>query len=715
MIRTVSGLVVCETDPPSPSDRTQLVLDPSTGGTRIVHWGVPLGDADLARLTSASVRPIAHGSLDVDARPSILAEAGSGYMGEPGLRGRRADGSAWAPRFGPGALELREIDRAVTISAVDEVAGLRSTVDVHVMERTFRLRVGVTNLGPSDYEVDQLLTTVEVPRGVGELAHLVGRWTHEFQVERRGFGLGAIVLDQHRGRTSHDRVPALFAGTLGFNENSGDVWAAVLGWSGSSHCRAEHLTDGSRVLQLGVASESGESRLGAGETLHSPWTELGHSTRGLNGISQGLHASIRAEAHHPGIDRPRPVLLNTWEAVYFRHDLSTLRRLADLGAEVGVERFVLDDGWFHGRRHDRAGLGDWWVDATVWPDGLAPLIDHVLGLGMEFGIWVEPEMVNPDSELYRAHPEWALVPDGYEPVVGRHQLVLDLTNPDAYAHVLGHLDALLRDHDVAYVKWDMNRDLVHESGADGRPAGRAQTLAMYALIDELRVRHPGVEIESCSSGGGRADFEMLRRTERLWTSDSNDALQRQRIQRGASMLFPPEVLGAHIGPPRAHTSHRQHTLAFRAATAFFGHLGLEWNLLDMTDDDRAALSGIIAAHKDHRRLLHGGHTWRCDGDDEAVVAHAVVSSDRRTAVLSYAVLDLTTDLYAPPLRISGLDDDIDYRIGLVELGAAPTGPTKQPMAWPASPVLSGRHLRVVGLEMPLLHPESAMVVTLDAT
>ena len=200
---------------------------------------------------------------------------------------------------------------------------------------------------------------------------------------------------------------------------------------------------------------------------------------------------------------------------------------------------------------------------------------------MEFGIWVEPEMVNPDSDLYRAHPEWALTTDGYEPVLSRHQLVLDLAQQGAFDHVLGQLDALLADHDIAYVKWDMNRD--HIGGSGPRRSGRHPRPDTRRLPTARRApaRHPDVEIESCSSGGARIDHEILRRTERVWTSDCNDALERQTIQRGASMLIPPELMGAHIGPERSHTTGRRHDLAFRAATALFGHLGIEWNLLSL--------------------------------------------------------------------------------------------------------------------------------------
>nr|WP_326584584.1 alpha-galactosidase [Streptomyces sp. NBC_00481] len=296
----------------------------------------------------------------------------------------------------------------------------------------------------------------------------------------------------------------------------------------------------------------------AGTATTGPWLYASHSDQGLDGLSARFHDHLRARPGHP--HRSRPVVLNTWEAVYFDHDLDRLTHLADLGAEVGVERFVLDDGWFRHRRDDRSGLGDWYVDETVWPSGLRPLIDHVRAPGMEFGLWVEPEMVNPDSDLARAHPEWILATGGRTPADRRSQQVLDLTHPEAYAYILERLDDLLTEYDIAYLKWDHNRELVDAGHSpSGEPAVHRQTLAVYALLDELRARHPGLEIESCSSGGGRVDLAILERTDRVWASDCNDALERQSINRWTGLLLPPELVGSHIGAARSHTTGRTPT------------------------------------------------------------------------------------------------------------------------------------------------------------
>ena len=261
----------------------------------------------------------------------------------------------------------------------------------------------------------------------------------------------------------------------------------------------------------------------------------------------------RQRPQHPR--RPRPVTLNTWEAVYFDHTLEKLTALADAAADVGVERFVLDDGWFTGRRDDTAGLGDWFVDDAVWPKGLHPLVDHVTALGMEFGLWVEPEMVNPDSDLARAHPDWILRGRMSLPPAARQQQVLDLAHPEAYAYVAGRLNALLDEYPIAYLKWDHNRDLVDAgTGPGGVARVREQTLAVYRLLDELKSARPGLEIESCASGGARVDLGILDRTDRIWTSDSLDPIERLANQRYTALVVPPELMGMHLTSPVVHSS-----------------------------------------------------------------------------------------------------------------------------------------------------------------
>ncbi len=685
-----------------------VVVDVGTSTPTIVYWGAPLGaSASLESMGAALGRgPVAGGPGSV-APISIVALHADGFVGRPGIGGHRGGGRGWAPRFAPVAHRLAAGE--LVVESLDDVAGLALTTTI-VVDDVLRVRTALTNVADRRYSLDSLTVTLPLPESAVELLRFEGRWAREFHPVRTPWQFGAVVSEHRRGRTSHEHPPLLFAGSAGFGEWSGEVHGVHVAWSGNTTLLADRLADGRRYVQGGELLHPGEVVLEPGETYTTPDVVAVHAADGLTPATWGFHRAVRSGPAHPST--PRPVLLNTWEAVYFNHDHDTLYELAEVAASIGVERFVLDDGWFGSRRDDTSGLGDWVVSAEVYPDGLAPLIEHVSGLGLEFGIWVEPEMVNPDSELYRAHPDWALTTDGYEPVLGRHQLVLDLARPEAFAHVLGQLDALLADHDISYVKWDMNRDHVQGSGATGAPGTHEQTIALYALLDELRRRHPDVEFESCASGGGRVDHEILRRAERVWTSDCNDALERQTIQRGASMLIPPEVMGAHIGPTRAHTTARVHSLAFRGATALFGHLGVEWNVARIDPDRRASLATLIALHKRLRPLLHSGDVVRFDTED-AYCAHGVYATDRSEAIVSFAQLATAPSLAPPALRLPGLDPDGRYRIEHIALPDERWGMAATQPGWLTNGVeLTGRQLAAHGIRPPVMHPESAVLISL---
>jgi alpha-galactosidase len=393
-----------------------------------------------------------------------------------------------------------------------------------------------------------------------------------------------------------------------------------------------------------------------------------------------------------------------------------LTALADVGAELGAERFVLDDGWFRGRRDDTAGLGDWYVDEQVWPDGLTPLIEHVRSRGLDFGLWVEPEMVNVDSDLHRAHPDWVLGVPGRMPPAWRDQQVLDLTVPEAWDHILGRLDALLSENDIAYLKWDHNRDLVEAADRAGRPAVHAQTLAVYRLLDTLRERHPAVEIESCSSGGARVDLGILERTDRVWGSDANDALERQGIQRWTSLLLPPELVGSHVGPPHAHTTGRSAGLSFRVGTALFGSFGFEWDLTTTDAAERELLKAAVADYKRLRELLHTGRLVHADVPDPSALLHGVVAHDGSRALFCYA--QLTSSAYETPAAVllPGLDPDRRYHVTPLPVAGGHRGIQRSSPPWwdAGSNVQSGRTLAVAGLRLPVLNPEQALLLELHA-
>lgn len=692
---------------------TDVVVDLAHGVPVIVHWGAPLGPAGLVGLTAAMTRPIVPGSPDVVSPLAVVPEHGSGFSGRPGLLGHRRRGAHWSPRFRPAGHV--HVDGRLDVVAVDPVAELTLSTRIELGDALV-MSVQLRNDSATEcYLLDGLTVTLPLAERAGELLTFSGRWSRELHPVSEVWSHGARSGENRRGRTSHEHPPLVFAGTAGFGEWSGEVWGAHLAWSGNHAWLAERLADGRRYLQFGELLHPGELTVEPGESYRTPELVAVHATDGLTRATRQYHRHLRGRPAHP--TRARPVLINTWEAVYFEHDLAALIELADRAAQVGVERFVLDDGWFRGRRDARAGLGDWQVDPAVWPDGLGPLVDAVRERGMDFGLWFEPEMISADSELARAHPEWILGPGERLPLEGRHQQVLNLAIPAAFTHVLEAMSRLISAHGIAYVKWDHNRDLVEAGDRSSRqPRVHDQTLAVYALMDELRGRHPELEIESCSSGGGRVDLAVLERTERIWASDCIDALERQRIQRWTGLLAPPEIVGSHVGAPTAHTTRRTHSLAFRAATAVFGHFGIEWDLRTASDEDLDELADWVAVYKQVRELLATGTTVRSDYPDEAYWVHGVVAPDRRSALFAFVSMDTSPSAQPGRVRLPGLDLDQLYRIEplYVSESALTRTASGPPSWWVESPTVTGRTLAAVGLQGPMLDPERALLFRVAA-
>lgn len=637
-----------------------LLVGLAGGRPRLDYWGarLPAGAAPDPRLLE---RAGPHGMLDAGEAFDLLPEAGNGFTGAPGLQVSRPSGAF--------ITQLRHLrtgrrDGGLDLVLADGLAGVEAVLSVDLDKATgvVAFRTQVRNTGDEPLRLDWAsAAALELPDG--EVLGFGGRWAREFATHRFRLPSGLWASEARTGRTSHHAPPFLVAGEAGFGERNGRVLGLHLAWSGDHRLFVERLRDGRLQAQAGELFWPGEMALALGETYDTPTLYAARSDRGLNGLSDRLHPFVRERILGGRLrGKPRPVHFNTWEAVYFRHDLAELKALADSAAAAGVERFVLDDGWFRGRNDDTAALGDWSADPAKYPDGLGPLVEHVRGLGLEFGLWVEPEMANADSDLLRAHPDWILGEPGREQPLGRGQYVLDLTRAEVADAVFAQLDALLAAHPIAYLKWDMNRDLTHPTSG-GRPASHAQTRAVYALIDRLRTAHPGVEIESCASGGGRADYEILRRTDRIWTSDCNDPFERQSIQQAFSIFFPPEVMGAHVGPADSHTTARATSLDFRAMTALFGHMGVEADVRAFTVRELEALKAAIALHRDLRPLLHGGRLVRQAPPDPGAIAFAVVGVDG--AVASLAQLETPRIGGAAPLRLDGLHEDALYDVRML--------------------------------------------------
>ncbi len=698
---------------------TSVLLDqPGDRLPAVVWWGADLGDLDTracAQVVRALGPHVPHSALDEPVRAGLLAEPTRGWPGRPGLSGR-GDG-AWSPAFRTDAVVVDDVPRGAvtcTVTGTEPALGLALAVTLELDPHgVLRVRHRLRNDGAGPYGLESLLPSLPLPGQADELLDLTGRWCRERVPQRHPLHQGAWVRDSRRGRTGHDATLLLVAGSAGFGFGRGEVWGVHTAWSGDHTTWAERLPNGEGLLGGGELLGPGEVVLTPGESYATPWLVAAWSDAGLDGLTDRLHRHVRSRPEHPR--RARPVVLNTWEAVYLDHDPVTLLRLADAAAEVGVERFVLDDGWFEGRVDDRRALGDWVVDPTKWPDGLHPLVDHVRGLGMEFGLWVEPEMVNVDSDLARAHPEWVLHGREQLPPTWRHQQVLDLQDPGAYAHVREQLLALLDEYDIAFLKWDQNRDLVDAAHA-GRPAVHGQTLAAYRLMDDLLAAHPGLEIESCSSGGARVDLGVLEHTHRVWASDCNDALERQAIQRWTGLLLPPELVGSHIGPTESHTTGRVHRLGFRATTALFGHFGMEWDVAALSAAEREQLGWWVALYKAERDLLHSGRVVRGDHPDPSLWVHGVVAQDRTRALFAAVQVAASATTVPLPVRLPGLDPAASYRVEVVA-GADTTPRLHEGTSWTADPdglTLGGVVLGSSGVSLPTLPPESALLLRITA-
>ena len=679
------------------TEQASLVLEPrATGAPLWRHLGARVDVAGLTAL--ADTRTAASFSLDGDVPLATVPPAGLGWFGPAAVALRRA-GRALVPAFGAAAVE--QADGAIVVRLADVAEGL-------ALEQRFTLAPGgailcdavLTNAGTQPVGVDWLASALLPLSAASErIVSWRGRHNAELVEVVEPMPQQAWLREGRRGLTGHGGAPGLIVLEAGAGHDHGTALALQLAWSGDARLAVERDDEGAWVLSAGAALQPGEVTLAPGESHAAPQAILALSTQGRNGAMAQHHAAVRARLDWPGgAMRPRPVHLNSWEACYFDHDAGRIAALAEAAAGVGIERFILDDGWFAARNDDTAGLGDWTADPVKYPDGLKPLADRVVALGMEFGLWVEPEMVSPDSDLYRAHPDWVL--PGREHPTARNQLVLDLRRSEVRDYLFGALDALLRDLPISYLKWDHNRDLAPAGGA-------AQVLGTYDLLARLRRAHPAVEIESCAGGGGRSDAGIAAYTHRFWTSDNIDAVSRVGIQRGFLAFLPPEVMGSHIGASPAHATGRGQSMGFRAAVAMPGHFGVELDPRALSDADRAELAGWIAFHKEWRALLHGGSVWLGEGADGLVWQ----AQGRADEFLLFAIRTAPAQDRRPqPLRLPFLADAGACTLELLRIAGGEGGhAAHRPALWDGAQTFAGSWLAHAGLLLPPLKAESVAI------
>lgn len=690
------------------SETAELIVEVIDGALVILHWGAPIGPVSK-NLIEALTPSVTNSGFDAVQSPGVMRESSRGFLGRSALSGHR-NGMAWSSHF-----EVTQLDcdnQTITAHLTDSHAALALTYTFSMDSfGVLTLQAIIENTGNDRYTLNEFIYWLPLPQEARQSLDFAGRWSNERQPQRREIETGTWVRDSREGRSGHNFTIAQLALESSTTFATGSAWALSNAWSGNNQNLIDRTPEGLQAIGTGELLLPGEVILEVGQSYRAPRAVAVFSAEGIDGVSDSFHRHIRGRKAH--LQRPRPLTLNMWEAIYFDHSVEKIKSLVDVAAEIGIERVVLDDGWFGSRRDDKSGLGDWTISTDVWPHGFTEVIEYINAKGLEFGLWFEGEMVNPDSDLYRAHPEWVLREGDRTPAFWRNQLVLDLAHDAAFAHVLEQTSTILASHNIAYIKWDHNR-VLNDGGHLGRAGTRTQTQAIYRLFAELKKRHPALEIESCASGGARIDLGVLDYVDRFWTSDNNDALERQTIQRWTSLVIPPELLGTHIGPTRGHQTGRTLDLSFRAINALFGHAGVEWDLTQVTEVERENLKSWANFYKSNRGLLHTGKSVRIDYPDPHGYLYGVISEDQQKALFTYAQLTPTIAVHPAPMKLRGLDAAKSYRVRPVYPAGKPHFMLHKTPTWMDGVTLTGRELEVMGLTTPILGPEQAIMIEITA-
>ncbi|MDR1146951.1 MAG: alpha-galactosidase [Verrucomicrobiales bacterium] len=564
--------------------------------------------------------------------------------------------------------------QTLTLRLEDQLLGLRAELlysvftDSPVITRSVKL----SNLGRQPLSIRRLLScSVDFSAAFGDyhLLQLHGAWARERDLSCAKLHPGSQSIESRRGASSHQHNPFFALTELATSEEHGRVYAFNLVYSGNFLANVEVNYDGNPRAQLGLNPFDFSWQLEPGQSFQSPEAVLAFSGSGLGRLSRELHRFTRRHiCRGAWRDRARPVLLNNWEATYFNFNADRLAGIAATAAECGVELFVLDDGWFGQRDHDQSSLGDWVVDLQKLPGGLADLVRRINGLGLQFGLWFEPEMVSPDSDLYRAHPDWCMHVPNRHRTTGRNQLVLDFSRPEVCEHIYRQIAALLRGTPIRYIKWDMNRHLTEIGSAQLPPERQQETahrylLGLYALMERFITEFPDILFEGCSGGGGRFDLGILHYMPQIWTSDNSDAIARLRIQHGTSLAYPLSSMAAHVSAVPNHQNHRVTPYDTRGCVAATGAFGYELDLAKLSADDLAATKRQVACYKQLRGLLANGDLYRLKSPfTTSEAAWMVVAADRREALVTHVWQLIESNPRDHYLCLRGLDPALTYRL-----------------------------------------------------
>ena len=547
------------------------------------------------------------------------------------------------------------------ITLTDELTGVTAVLYYTVFpEKDVLTRsVRIENRGNAACDLEKVASfCIDLHQDGFEIIHLHGAWAKERHIQRIPQSTATMVFDSKRGASSHNENPFIALVSPETTEDYGEAYGFCLVYSGSFSAEVSGEQYGSTRVQMGIQPFGFAWELKPGESFQSPEAIMVYSANGLGEMSRRFHKIIRENVCRGKFrDTERPVLINNWEATYFNFNQEKILALAEKAKAIGVDLMVLDDGWFGKRDKDNCSLGDWVVDRKKLPDGLESLCEKVNKLGMQFGLWFEPEMISLDSDLYRSHPDWCIHMDGRPRTEGRHQLILDLTRPEVCDYIIDSVCSVLNSCPISYVKWDMNRNMTE---MPRKGFAHQYILGLYRVLEEITSRFPDVLFESCSGGGGRFDAGMLYYMPQTWTSDDTDAVERLYIQEGTGIVYPISTMGAHISAVPNHQVGRTTPVKFRSKVAMMGRFGLELDLGKLDDETLEILSEEIALYKTYQQDIHQGNLYRLLSPYKGRTAAYEIVSDKRVLVF---IMNITGAPCQAPLRLKlqGLNADEKYK------------------------------------------------------
>ncbi len=585
------------------------------------------------------------------------------YSGKHGINGLPAIWCSTTDEMESLEVELEDANSGTRLTLYYTICS-----DLPVIARHTR----ITQAGASAVTIERVMScNVDLIDDAWEMVQLNGAWSRERHVTTMPLRPGIQSVYSMRGHSSAQFNPFLALKRKECTETQGECMGFTLLYSGSFLAGVEVDNYHVSRVQIGIHPDCFEWTLQQGESFETPEAVYVYSEDGLNGMSQAFHTLFNRHLVRGKYRmKERPILINNWEATYFDFDEEKIVRIAETAAQAGIELFVLDDGWFGNRNDDHRGLGDWYVNLQKLPHGISGLSQRIHSLGMQFGLWIEPEMVNRDSNLYRTHPEWVMVDPDYVPCHGRNQYVLDFSRKEVVDYIFKCLDQVLDGADVNYIKWDMNRTMseVYSRSHSSLQQGRVMheyILGVYDLYERLIQKYPDILFESCASGGGRFDAGMLYYAPQAWTSDNSDAVERLKIQYGTSYVYPPSCMGAHVSAVPNHQVFRNTPFNTRANTASYGAFGYELDLSKLTEDELEQVRQQVTFMKKYRSVFQYGTFYRLSSPFESnETVWMSVSQDQKTAIVGYYRVLNEVNVGYRRIRLKGLNPDEQYRISM---------------------------------------------------